>query len=210
MAIFKKICWGVLILSLFALAGCGDEEIYTNTSNHQEAQKELVKIVDYNLSGYAGQGAVLVKNISDKNIKDISVKVTAIDAKGNVIGIVDGSTGFGDFDPQLAAVMGITNPIIAPGDQIGISLLFTDASQFPNNANLEWVAKAKTTNYLSPDANLVSVNMVIDEYGWPTIFGKIRNDSSQEATIGIVVDLFKDNQFITSKSLGSNKVFLET
>jgi len=188
----------LVVLLPILLVGCGEKK----DSEGQEGQEGLVEIVAYDFSSSVGSGAVLVKNVGSENIQDVSVKVTATDDEGNVIGVAEGQTGWGGEDPQTGVLFGHTDPIILPGEQIGIEF-FMDG-ELPDNANLEWTTKAVTAYYLPPDVALINANMIIDEYGVPIILGKIRNDSSHEGSAGIIVDLFKGNKFITSRSFRSS------
>jgi len=167
------------VILLLGVGGCGQQ---TPKEEESSTVNDAVEIVGYNLE--TRKPLVILKNVSNKNLKDVHVKLTAKDDNGVVTGVREGNFGI------------TTDIAMVPGQQVGMELLLGNG-KFPSNAKLDWEISSETSMMTIPKLSILSSDMIIDD-GDPVVSGEIKNESAQEVTVDMCFDYFKNGKIIGS------------
>lgn len=172
----KRILTLIGVVLLLIVGGC-------DTANKEpDIINDAVEIVDCNLE--TKKPIVVLKNLSDKNLRDVRVKLTSKDDNGTVVGVREGNFGI------------TTDLAMVPGQQVGMKLNLGNG-EFPPNAKLTWEIISEVSTMVLPKVSVLSANMFIDN-GNPVVSGELKNESTQKASVDMRFDYFKNGKIIDS------------
>jgi hypothetical protein len=174
----KRILTLIGVVLLLIVGGC-------DTANKEpDIINDAVEIVDCNLE--TKKPIVVLKNLSDKNLRDVRVKLTSKDDNGTVVGVREGNFGI------------TTDLAMVPGQQVGMVLNLGNG-KFSPESKLTWEIASEITTMIPPKISVLSSSMVIDN-GNPVVSGEIRNESTQNASVDMCFDHFRNGKIINSCS----------